>query len=203
MLISDIKQTSPGRLKISLEDGEEIKSTLSAATDLRLYSGKELDSEALEEVRHQSMLALSRERALEMISRRQMSRKEMHDKLMMKGADENTAEYCTQWLQERGFLNDESYARAVVRHYAAKGYGLGRIKGELIKRGISRELLQEALETMPQQDDKIEKYISSRLHDPEDREEIRKISASLYRRGYSWQEIRAAFEKLDAEFEEY
>ena len=203
MLVSAITQSSPGRFKITLDTGEEIRSTLSAVTDLRLYSGKELDEEGLNELRLLSIQALSRERALEMVSRRQYSHKELMDKLIRKGADEDTARYCADWLQERGFLNDENYASAVVRHYAAKGYGRARVKGELIRRGISRELIDDALDQMPQQDNKIDKFISSRLHDKEDKDEIRKISAALYRRGYSWAEIRSGFERLDAEIEEY
>lgn len=203
MLVSSLKQSSPGRFKITLEDGEEIRSTLSAITDCRLFVGKDLDDDALEEVRHCSMQALSREQALQMVSRRQMSHKELRDKLMRKGADEETAEYCAQWLTERGFINDENYSKAVVRHYAAKGYGKSRIKGELIKRGIGRDLLESALEEMPRQDDKIIKYISSRLKNPDDRDEVKKLSAALYRRGYSFDEIRRAFESIDAEIEEY
>ncbi len=203
MLVSSIQQTSPGRFKIILEDGEEIRSTLSAVTDLRLFSGKELNSEDLEELKLQSLRALSRERALEMVSRRQLSHKELMDKLIRKGADEDTARYCADWLQERGFINDENYASAIVRHYAAKGYGLSRVKGELLRRGISRELAECALEEMPEQDNKIDKFISVRLKNPDDKDEIKKISAALYRRGYSWAEIRSAFNRLDAEIEEY
>ncbi len=203
MLVSALKQSSPGRFKIILENGEEIRSTLSAITDCRLYAGKDLDAEALEQVRHCSMQAISRETALQMVSRRQMSQKELRDKLLHKGADEETAEYCAQWLTERGFINDENYSKAIVRHYAAKGYGKSRIKGELIKRGIDRDLMESALEEMPQQDEKIIKYISARLKNPNDRDEVKKLSAALYRRGYSFQEIRRAFESLDAEIEEY
>ena len=34
---------------------------------------------------------------------------------------------------------------------------------------------------------KIDKFISSRLTDPEDRDQVRKVSAALFRRGYSWE----------------
>ena len=50
MRISEIKQTSPGKLCICLEDGREIKSTLATVTDLRLFSGRELDGEELREL---------------------------------------------------------------------------------------------------------------------------------------------------------
>ena len=202
MLITAIHPTSPDRLTVCLEDGSEIRTSLGVVTDLRLFSGKELDEADLEALRQASARSLARDKALEYISRRMMSRKELRDKLIQKGEDEDTAEYCAAWLEERGFLNDESYAAAVVRHYAAKGYGAGRIRSELQRRGIRRELWDEALEHMPEPDDKLDRFIASRLRDPTDRDQIRKISAALYRRGYSWEEIRSALARYNAECEE-
>lgn len=202
MLISAIRQTSPGRLTVSLEDGGEIRSTLGVVTDLRLFSGKDLDAGQLEELRLLSRRSLAREKALEYLSRRMFSRRELYTKLLQKGEDEDTAEYCVQWLEEQGFLNDESYAAAIARHYAAKGYGQGRVREELRRRGIRRELWEDAYEAMPQPEDKLDKFIASRLKDPEDRDQVRKVSAALYRRGYSWEQIRSALRRFDAEAEE-
>ncbi|MDO4991291.1 MAG: regulatory protein RecX [Eubacteriales bacterium] len=202
MTVTAIRQSSPGRLTVVLEDGSEIRSTLSAVTELRLYTGRELDEEALERLRFVSARSLGRDRALELISRRPMSRRELRDKLLQKGETEDTAEYCAAWLEEHGFLNDESYAAAVARHYAAKGYGPGRVRAELGRRGVQRELWDDALEAMPAPDDKLDKFISSRLKDPEDRQQIQKISNALYRRGYSWEEIRSALRRYSAQIEE-
>ena len=202
MTVTAIRQTSPGRLTVCLEDGSEIRSTLGVVTDLRLYAGRDLDPSGIEALRTASLRALARERALELLSRRPMSRKELRDKLLQKGEREDTAEYCARWLEDNGFLNDESYASMVVRHYAAKGFGAGRIRGELSRRGIARELWEEALCQMPEQDEKLDRFISSRLKDPEDRAQIQKISNALYRRGYSWDEIRSALARHRAETED-
>ena len=51
MVISALRQTSPGRLTVCFEDGEELKSTLGVVTDMRLYSGRDLDDDTLEELR--------------------------------------------------------------------------------------------------------------------------------------------------------
>lgn len=201
MIITDIRQTSPGRLTVGFEDGSEVKSTLGVVTDLRLFSGKDLDDEAIEAFRLDSVRALARERAMEMLSRRPMSRHELQRKLVEKGIDEDVAAHCTQWLSERGLMDDESYAQALARHYAAKGYGPGRLRSELSKRGIDRELWDDTLEYMPVNESKIDKFISARLKDPEDREQVRKVSAALFRRGHSWEEIRAALERINAEAE--
>ncbi len=202
MLITAIRQTSGDRCTVVLEDGAEIKSSLGAVTELRLYTGKELDGEALEELRRLSARSLARDRALEVLSRRQMSRKELKSKLLQKGETEDSVEYCAQWLEERGFLDDGRYAAAVVRHYAAKGYGAGRVRAELQRRGIPRELWEEALAELPEPDEKLDRLIAARLKDPEDREQVRKLSAALYRRGYSWEEIRSAMARCHTEIEE-
>lgn len=203
MLISGIHQTSPGRLTVRLEDGAEIKTTLGVVTELRLCSGRELDESAVEELKTASVRALARERAIEMLSRRAMSRAELRRKLIEKGEDEDTAEYVTAWLCEHSLLDDESYAAAVARHYAAKGYGAGRVRAELGRRGIDRDLWEGALAAMPESEDKIDKFIASRLRNAEDRDEVRKLSNALYRRGYSWDEIRRALERHRADAEIY
>ena len=202
MRITAIRQTAPGRLTVAFEDGTEIKSTLSAVTDLRLYSGRDLDEEEMEALRLSSGRALAREKALELLSRRPMSRQELKSKLIQKGQEEDTAEYCAAWLYDNGLLDDESYAAAVTRHYAAKGYGPGRIRGELSRRGVDRELWDEALDQMPDSSGKLDKFIAARLKDPEDRDQVRKVTDALYRRGHSWEDIRAALRRFDAEPEE-
>ncbi|MBR1456083.1 MAG: regulatory protein RecX [Oscillospiraceae bacterium] len=203
MLITAIRQTSPGRLRVVLEDESEIATTLGVVTDQRLYAGRELDEGALALLRRDSARALGRERALELVSRRAFSRKELRDKLLQKGESEDTAEYSVQWLEDNGFLNDESYAAAIARHYAAKGYGPGRVRAELGRRGVPRDFWDEALLAMPEPDDKLDRFLAARLRDPDDREQVRKLSNALYRRGYSWEEIRSALRRYDAQTEEY
>ncbi len=202
MTITALRRTSADRITVALEDGSEIQSSLGVVTDWRLFTGKDLSEEELALLRRDSSRSLARDRALELVSRRLMSRKEVRGKLLQKGADEDAADYSVQWLAEHGFLNDESYASAVARHYAAKGYGAGRVRSELSRRGVDRELWDEAVEHMPETDGKLDKFIAARLKDPGDRDQIRKISAALFRRGYSWEEIRTALRQHTDNIEE-
>ena len=202
MLVSALKQTSPGRVTVCFEDGSEIKSTTAVVTDMRLFSGRELDESERRELEKASLRSIARDRCIEMLSRRRMSRKELVDKLIRKGESEETAEYCADWLEEHGFIDDEAYAAAVARHYSNKAYGAGRVRSELHRRGVERELWDEAVENMPPADDKLDKLIASKLKDPEDKDQLRKVSASLYRRGYSWDEIRSALRRFNARTED-
>ena len=202
MLITEIKKSSPGRFTVILEDESEVRSTLTVISDLRLFTGRDLDEEQLNQLRSLSQRGIAREKALEYISRRRMSCRELEKKMLDKGYDEDTAAYCVSWLLENRFLDDESYAGAIVRHYSAKGYGPGRIRMELSRRGIDRELWETAFEELPEDTSKIDKFISSRLTDPSDRAQVQKISAALYRRGHSWEDIRRALRRFSADCEE-
>ena len=201
MRIASLKQVTAEHVTVIFADETEVKSTLGVVTELRLFSGKELDECETEALIRDSRRALMREKALELVSQRQMSARELNRKLRDKGADEETADYCVQWILERGLIDEERYAAAIVRHYAAKGYGEGRIRQELMRRGVPRDLWEDALEQMPEDTSKLDRLVASKLRDPGDRDAVRKLSASLYRRGYSGEEIREALERARAAFE--
>lgn len=197
--ITELKQTSAERFTLLFSDGTELKTSLGVVTDKFLHSGMEITEDEYRQIRDASTLSLAKSRALKIINARPMSRKEMRDRLVEKGESPDNAELCADWLCEMGLINDESYAASVVRHYAAKGYGITRIRQELNRHGIPRELWEEALEEMPEQDDRIERFIRARLTDADDRAQINKISNALYRRGYTWDEIKHAINNVKSE----
>ena len=198
MRITSLKQTTAEHVTVVLEDESEVKTTLGTVTELRLFAGRELSDRDMDILRRESKKALSREKALELVSQRQMSARELNRKLRDKGADEETADYCVQWIMERGLLDEERYAAAIVRHYAAKGYGEGRVRQELMRRGVPRDLWDDALSAIPEDTSRLDRLVASKLRDPGDRDAVRKLSASLYRRGCSGEETREALERARA-----
>lgn len=203
MQISEIKQTSSELFTLVMSDSSEIKTSLSVISDLNLYSGRELDDEDIREIRMASSYSFCKTRALRIIGQQTLSKKELYTKLVNKGEDEANAEKICDWLEEVHLLDDSRYAGIVVRHYAAKGYGASRIRNELYRHGVPKQYWDEAFEQMPDQDDKIDKFIQTRLKDPSDKDQVRKISQSLARRGYSWTEIKNALERFQADDEDY
>lgn len=202
MRVTGIRQTSPERFTLEMSDGSEVKTTLEVVTDMFLRTDMELDEKRYEAVSAASRRSLCKGRAMRLIGMQPMSKKELRDKLVAKGEDEADADYSAGWLEEMGVLNDGVYAGMVVRHYAAKGYGASRIRNELYRHGVPKDMWDAALDEMPEQDDKMDKFIRSRLADPADRAQVKKVADGLMRRGYSWGEIKAALERFKAEIEE-
>ena len=158
----------------------------------------------LDALRAASERSRCRQRALRIIGARAMSVKELTDRLKEKGESPENAEDAAAWLQEMHLLDDAQYAAMCVRHYAAKGYGAGRIRSELYRRGIPRELWDDALQELPEQDDQIDTLLRRRLRsDTPDRDELRRASDYLYRRGFGRDEIRAAIARYQDNYEEY
>lgn len=202
MLISALHAVSPEHINVCFEDGSEIRSTLGVTTEMKLYSGKDLDDDALNTLRMKSAAAFAVEKGINLLSYRQMSGKELHTKLIQKGVDPEAAEAAVEKLYDLRILDDELYASSIVRHYTAKGYGAGRVRAELSRRGVSRDYWEDALASAPETDDKLDQFIRARLRDPEDRDQVRKVSAALFRRGYSWDEIRAGIRRFSSDAED-
>lgn len=138
-----------------------------------------------------------RDKALNLLSYRAHSRRELLDKLKRKiSCSDQDLEEVLNWLEELGFLNDKTYAASVVRHATSKGYGISRITAELSRRGIAKEFWDEALAEIPEDDDTLDRLVRSKLRDAENRDEVRKVSAALVRRGYTWDEVRRAIERV-------
>lgn len=199
MTLREIKQTSPERFTLIFDDGTELKTTLGIITGRFIRSGMDFDEEAYNELVSASALAMAKARALRIINARPMSREELRKRLIEKGETPENAEACADWLCRMGLINDAEYAGSVVRHYAAKGYGSARIKQELRRHGVPREMWDEAMLQMPEQDAYLERFIRSRLSDPGDRAQVKKVSDALFRRGYSWEQIKHALNEFDTQ----
>lgn len=142
----------------------------------------------------------AKKRALRMLEKRDFAVGELTDRLRRKGETPEDAGAAVSRLAEVGFLDDVRYAGMVVRHYAARGFGRARIREELRRRFVPRELWDEALAEAPDPDDTLDTLLRIKLKsDAPDAAELKRASDALCRRGYSWDEVRAAVERYRAE----
>ena len=144
----------------------------------------------------------TKNKALRMLDRRDYSRAELVKKLLEKGEPQEDAEAVAERLAELGVVDDRRYAALVVRQYAGKGYGEKRVRAELTRRGVPRELLDVALADMPAQDDAVLTLLRRKLGGSFDRADIRRATDALARKGYGWDEISSALQRLRDEIDE-
>ena len=191
------------RVLVYLTGGDLLRITPEELLRFDLRPGMDLAEDVLEELNRAAARSLTRQQAAEMAGRRMLSQKELSDRLVKKGTDPQEAQETARWLADLGAVDDAAYAGVIVRHYAAMGYGPGRVRQELQRRGIPQELWDDALALLPEGEEAIERFIRSKCKGkPLDRETQRKLAAALQRRGFSWQEIRPVLNRLGEEMAE-
>ena len=143
----------------------------------------------------------ARKKALSLLERRDYGSAELAAKLVEKGASPSDAEAAVARMVEYGFVNDENYAAMVARHYAAKGFGPARIREELRRRRLDRELWDAALDAAPENSEAAYRLFAAKMRGGCDKDAVRKAAAALVRRGFSWEDVRAAAERYLSEME--
>lgn len=191
------------RFYAEFDSGEKLTITINHIADFGIYTGKSFSEEEFESLRESAGDTQLKSRALRILGSRNMSRGELIARLTQKGEDPVKTEETADWLEKIGALDDREYAGLIVRHYAAKGYGLAKIKEELYRRKIPEELRSEALQEAPESGERPYELLQNRLRGREmSREEIGKAANYLYRRGFSWDEIKSAVNRLESETED-
>ena len=144
----------------------------------------------------------TRKKALALLDRRDYGSEELCAKLIEKGAEPDEARAAVRYMIRVGFIDDERYAAMVARHYAAKGYGAGRVREELRRRKLDRELWDAALAELPEPDVTVDALLRAKLRGKAaDRDTVRKAGTALVRRGFTWEAVRAAADRYLAEME--
>ena len=191
------------RVLVYLEEGAPLRITQNELLQFGLYQGMDLSPELVVQLQNTGRRSESRAAAARMASGRMLSRKELTDRLGRKGIDPDTAAETADWLEALGAVDDAAYAGVIARHYAAGGYGPGRVRQELQKRGIPRELWDDALFQLPDSAEAIDLFLRKKLGGrTPDRAMLKKLSDALLRRGFSWNDIRPALNRLGGEIEE-
>ena len=206
MVIQELKPSKrvEGRWLAVLEDGTILRIGEGEVIDFALYAGKELTEEEAQSLQDCARRSALREKTLELLTRKPQSRRELERKLKEWEASETEAAALCDRMEELGYLNDAAYAATVVRHYSGKGFGEKKLRDELYRRGVPRDLWDGALEQSADPTDAIDAFVAKKLagRSP-DRKELEKVSAALARRGFSWGDIRDALSRYGAETDDF
>lgn len=205
-----------GRWLVWLEDGSLLRVGEGDVVSFSLYAGMELSEEQLEGLKQAQEKAKLKNKALTLLAARPMSQRELERKLSAKSPRKGEPQEGEEQRQQRremaqevaqrmaqvGLVDDREYASTVVRHYSRKGYGPAKIRDELYRRGVPREFWNEAMEERDQGDDKLRALVEKKLRGAAPtREELKKVSAYLARRGFGWEEISRVLSQVEQEAE--
>ena len=200
-----IKEGKANKIHIYVDD--EYRATVDSdywySEKYRNY--KEINEEELTELLDAVSFRRAYNKGLDLLSRRPHGTKELVKKLCEKGHEKESAEKACDRLLELGLLNDEEFARMLANElYERKGYGIKRIKQELVFRGIEREIAENAIESLDIDTQTriilvIKKKYLNKLNDEKG---IKRAVDGLIRLGYSYSDIKTALNSISEFCEE-
>lgn len=200
MVIQELKpsQRVQGRWLAMLENGSILRVGQQEIADFALYAGRELTEEEAAALTAGLRSRQMRERALELLSRKPQSRRELTRKLNEWGAGPEEADAVCDRMEELGYLNEAAYAARIVEVYSARGFGEKKLRDELYRRGVPREEWDEALARVEDATQAIDDFLQKKLTGwTGDRKQLQKVTAALARRGFSWSDIRDALARYE------
>ena len=175
-------------------DGAEVATlSIEAIERLRLGSGVAFDDRLALEVEREAGILDTYDRALNMLAARGRASADLRRVLIRKGEPADRVTIAIERLERAGFVDDASYARQFTR---SKGVGGGlskrRVQQELAKRGIARDVSDEAIETVfveegVDEEASIERVARKKLRSlssVDDATRKRRLYSFLARRGY-------------------
>lgn len=134
-------------------------------------------------------------RMLNLLSR-QKTEKEVREYLKKQQCPDAMAERLIQFALDYRFINDEHYARCFIRDASElKHHSVRRIRYDLAMKGLSKDLIEEALaDVSPDDGAAIDYLVTHRLKSTEEAE-IEKFKNRLASAGFSYGDIACALDK--------
>lgn len=193
-----------GRFLVWFEgETDPLKVTENEVVTFALVPGRTLEEEELGRLKEAGGLSSAKARGARMLGERPLSRRELTRRLVEKGETPEHAQAAVDWLEELGALNELEYARSIVRHYTARGYGAQKLRQEFQRRGVPREIWDQALEEQSDPVDRVVSFLEKKLRgQTQDPKLLKRATDALLRRGFRWEEIRAGLSRYGTEIEE-
>ncbi|WP_186576717.1 recombination regulator RecX [Aquibacillus kalidii] len=195
-----IQQKNKHRFNVFIDDGQGETYGFSVDEDVLietgLKKGMELDSSTIALLIQKDNLQKAYSLALNYLSYRMRSKKEIVDYLMKKEVDSEQIQHIIDRLVQEKLLNDKEFAIALVNtrmHTSSKGPML--LKKELIEKGISPAVIDEALATFTyeMQYEKAAKWVTKKLSVTSKKsfkQQIQNLQQTLIQKGFTNDVIR-------------
>jgi regulatory protein len=190
-----------GRYVVQVDGKPFATVSLDILDRLELRVGAELDAGRLDAVGQAAAALQTYDRALNMLAFQARSARDLRRKLVQKGEEAAHVDQAIERLTANGLLNDAEYARQLARSkVAGQGASRRRLQQEMFKRGVAREVGEEAIAEVFEDEavdegELVEGVARKKVRslaklDPETRR--RRLYAFLARRGYDHEAIRGA-----------
>lgn len=202
MTVTDVAKTKKGRYALFVDDEFLFSIHSDSFFKTKLAVGLQLTVQELEELRQQDQLLSAKAAAMDTLSRAAQSSGILLQKLT-RYYDPEAAEAAVERMTELGLVDDADYARRLAADGVnLRGYSMARVRQVLRQKKLPPEVIEAALESFEDRDESepiitllLKKYREKLF----DRDDLRKVVAALQRKGFSYNDIKTALNRIEDE----
>lgn len=193
-----------------LDNGERFWLTWTQMQERNAFAvGQEIDADELREWLLPRQYSMALHDAVALLSQRNHAAGEIRQKLKRKLFMDDTIEMVLYKLEKERLLDDAAFAREWAAARARSQIGRARIRQELHMKGVSADIVQEALDELDEEESgdaatALAKKLLQRYSREEDtRKRMQKLLAAMARRGYGYSDSKRAIETALQEIEAF
>lgn len=203
MKIEKIVRKNDRNVIVQLDNGEKLFLSKEVVLKNGLRKGDQISDDLSLFLIKENQLFFIRQRSFNYLGRRPHSRFELATKLKLKKYNSDLIETVLDELEDKNYLNDYEFALSFASDKQKfKHFGSFRIKNELIKKRVNKEIIEKVItEIFPEGNDieeavyhlnkKIKNKNTEELNDKKVRD---KLIAFLIRKGFDFETVKTALE---------
>lgn len=200
MIITSIMQNSKFKNYYDIYIDEEYMFflTYKGLKALKLKENENITEEQLNKIYKDHIYSRARSRAFRLLERRDMTQKEMVQKLKQTGYNEHVIDKTLAFLQEYNYINDDEYVVKYIS-YKIERKSLKQISIDLIKKGISKDKVSEFMENVEVCEEDIAYQLLHKKYkniEKIDDKIKKKMIGFLMRKGYNYCIVEKALNQL-------
>lgn len=111
-----------------------------------------IDVESIKEIVKEDEFIKCKNSALRTVEKTYKTEKELKDKLIEKGFEEDTIKKSLDFLKEYNLLNDEKYTEMYIKD-RLRSQGRNKIKYSLLRKGVSEEIILDKMDNIDDDDE--------------------------------------------------
>lgn len=187
------------KVHLLLDDEYVITTDINFWMDHYISDGTDIDEEQWQALVEGINYKKALNKCADFLSRREHSVKELKTKLL-RTVDEVSAQKAIDRYLEAGYLDDEHFCESLVEYlYNVKKYSTNHVRQECYKRGIDSDIIRRVMDNFEVDNtdtiaELIERKYLSKLEQENGKE---KVIAALQRKGFSYSDIKSAFNRLE------
>lgn len=198
----EIQKRNKERVNVYIDGEFGFACSLELIYTFNIFKGKAVDVEYLKSIIDENNYMKCKNSALKILERNYKTEKQMRDKLFQKQYDGNTVAKVIDFLKKYKFVDDDKFVEMYIKE-KINSQGKNKIKYDLIKKGIDKELLDEKLSLVDSSFQENTAFNIARkkyetiIKSEKDRNKVyRKLGSYLLRKGYSWEDVKKVLNRI-------